>query len=85
MPAPANDNIANAATITGVTGSVSSNNIGATVETVGSTHEPGWPTYNPAPVFPKANAEIGPFSTVWYSWTCPTFFATESQSFEGLT
>jgi len=71
MPAPANDNIANATTITGLSGSLISNNNLATTE----TGEPGWPTYNPAATYPQLNSILNPSSTVWYEWTCPAFSA----------
>lgn len=68
MPPP-NDNFANAQVITGATGSmVKGTNVGATVE----SGEPGHYNYNPGPSYPVPRALVGPFASVWYSWTCPT-------------
>jgi hypothetical protein len=82
MP-PANDNFANAHVISGDTGSLSSNNNGATTE-VG---EPNHFIYNPGPSYPVVytppEGVAGPSNTVWYQWTCPGtytayFFSTLS-------
>lgn len=74
MAAPANDNFANATAISNFTGSATGTNISATVE----TSELGWPTFNPAPVYPVANATLAAQATVWFSWTCPAFAAPPS-------
>jgi hypothetical protein len=72
MSAPANDDLANATVITGLSSSLTSTNTDATTE----TGEPGWPL----------NAMSGghaatPEATVWYSWTCP---AIPSPNISGL-
>jgi len=76
MPAPSNDNFANATVITGSTNSILGNNVSATTE----SGEPGHYNYSELPSYPKARTIIGPFATVWYSWTCPAdgdyFFST---------
>ena len=58
-PAPANDNFASAQTIGGCSGSVSSNNSGA-------TREPGEPSHNPDPSEDPGGA------SVWYLWQAPS-------------
>ena len=66
MPAPANDNIANATVITGLSGTIAGTTVDATVE----FSEVGWP----ANAFAKLSALMAPSngSTVWYEWICPT-------------
>jgi hypothetical protein len=77
---PSNDNIASAASISGTSGNVSSSNVGAGIE----SGEPGWPTYNNQPVLPQANASLGPYATVWYKWTAPTFTGASGTTAEVL-
>jgi hypothetical protein len=68
MPAPANDDYANATVITGASGTAGPfNNNGAYIE----TGEPGHFKYNPGPVYPTGQGTVGPFNTVWFSWSCP--------------
>jgi hypothetical protein len=57
LDAPANDNFANAVTISGPSGSIVGTNVGATTE----TGEPAIPGYGGG----------GPYATVWYNWTAP--------------
>lgn len=76
MPAPANDNFANATALTGASGSVT----GTTLLATAQAGEPGHLNYNPAPAYPVAPAVIAAANSVWYSWTCPAtgdyFFST---------
>jgi hypothetical protein len=73
---PANDNFSAASVISGASGSITGSNAGATHQ----SGEPGHYNYSLFPVYPVARAIIGPFATIWYSWTCPTdgdyFFST---------
>lgn len=55
-PAPANDNFANAQTISGCSGSVNGTNLGATRETGEPRHDP---------------ANNSGSASVWYQWTAP--------------
>jgi hypothetical protein len=59
IPAPANNNLANAQTITGCSGSVNGTNAGANKET-------GEPSHDSAAV-PNAGG-----ASVWYQWTAPS-------------
>jgi hypothetical protein len=77
---PSNDNIASAASISGVSGNTTGSNTGAGIE----TGEPGWPTYNNQPILPQANASLGPYATVWYVWTAPTFTGAAGTTAEVL-
>ena len=80
MPAPSNDNWANATVVSGTSGSQTGTNVSATTE----SGEPGHYNYSPFPNYPVARTIIGPFATVWYSWTCPTtgdyYFSTRDLS-----
>ena len=62
---PLDDNFTNATVITGTSGSTIGSNTAATVQ----TGEPGHPNYNPGPAYPVGLAAVGPFASVWYSWT----------------
>lgn len=80
MSAPANDNFANAASISGSSGNTTGTNVSATTE----SGEPGRLAYNPGPSLPVANFGIAATHTVWWVWTCPAsgdyFFSTRDQS-----
>jgi len=54
-PGPANDNFANAITITGASGTIAGSNVGATVEPGEPTSEVGAPVH----------------TSIWYNWTAP--------------
>lgn len=68
---PTNDNFANAAPITGNSGTIFGSNVGATAQ-------PGEPD--------DAGNPGGPFASVWYQWTSTTnggvVFSTEGSSFD---
>ena len=57
LPAPTNDDFANAETITGASGALKETTDGAT----GEVDEPDW-----------TDSGDGPFNSVWYSWTAPS-------------
>ena len=65
MPAPSNDNFASATTITGASGSTT----GTTASATSQGSEPGHYNYNRGPAYPTARGLVGPFNSVWYSWT----------------
>ena len=67
MPAPSNDNFASATSLSGASGSTTGTTASATTE----ASEPAHYNWNPAPAYPTTRTGIGPFNTVWYSWTCP--------------
>jgi hypothetical protein len=68
---PANDNFANAAVITGISGAIHGSNVGATAQ-------PGEPD--------DASNPDGPAASVWYQWISPInggmAFSTEGSSFD---
>jgi hypothetical protein len=80
MPAPGNDNFASASVIGGSSGSATGTNNLATIE----NREPGHFNYNPGPGYPTNQTQVGPFNTVWYSWTCSAsgnyFFSTRDET-----
>jgi hypothetical protein len=80
MPAPANDNFANATVITGASGSTTGTTLLATAE----TGEPGHANYTPGPIMPQAAVTIAAANSVWFKWTCPAsgtyFFSTRDTS-----
>ena len=76
MPAPGNDNFASATAVSTGSGSVTGTNVSSTTE----SGEPGHYNFNPGPSYPVTRVVVGPFATVWYSWSCPAsgkyFFST---------
>ena len=76
MPAPANDNFANATAIGGVSGSATGSNVGATVES-GEPKELAEDPTSSSALNPALT--VNPQHTVWWAWTCP---ATGSYQFE---
>src|SRR5262249_50136848 len=59
-PAPANDNFANAQTITACTGSTTGTNFGPTKESGEPSHDP------------PDSTSLSPSHTVWYQWQAPS-------------
>lgn len=78
---PANDNFASATAISGTSGSITGDNIGATTE----TGEPGHYNYNPGPDYPRPRGIVGPYATVWYKWTAPAFSSPDKKEFQFTT
>lgn len=81
MPAPANDNFADAQVLTGASGTVTGTNVDATFEVGEPRPDDGWPP-------PESGTGPDGDKTVWYQWTAPAAgpatFDTIGSSFDTL-